>query len=444
MPNLFLAAMVRELSSSTGTGAFVLDGAAPGHRAFASVVPPAATFPYAICGVSDESQWETGEGTLSPTGALLRTPKASSAGGALVNFGAGLKTVALTLTANWAGAVAAEAAAPVALAAVTGLTQALAGKQNQLSASPSTSVIAAQDGIAITRNGQSLNATGGAVLARRTADGPYVAEGDLMVTGKITGGFGAQGGAGAADWNDVSNATSGTGPRLMKSTDANCPPRGTNFHPFTFEYSTKNGTGTMTQFAVPYYDGSNFYGMRFRASGVWTGWRAILYENNSGNFLPGADNANALGAASVRFSTIYAASGSINTSDERQKTDIGAIPDEWLDAWGDVAWSRYRFKDGRRWHVGLVAQRVHAAFAARGLDAFTIGLCCYDQWDAERAPVLDDQGNVTGEGDVMTEAGDLWGLRYDECFAMEAAWVRRELSRLQAGKSDKRSHRRVA
>ena len=79
MPNLFLADMVREVSSSTGTGAFTLDGPAPGHRAFASAVPNGATFPYAICGVSDESQWETGEGQLSPTGQLIRTPKASSA-----------------------------------------------------------------------------------------------------------------------------------------------------------------------------------------------------------------------------------------------------------------------------------------------------------------------------------------------------------------------------
>lgn len=30
---------------------------------------------------------------------------------------------------------------------------------------------------------------------------------------------------------------------------------------------------------------------------------------------------------------------------------------------------------------------------------------------------------------VVREAGDLWGLRYDECQALEAAWVRRELAR---------------
>jgi hypothetical protein len=128
MPNLFLADMVRELSSSTGTGALALDGPAPGHRAFSIAVPANATFPYAICGVSDESQWETGEGSISPTGQLNRNPKASSAGGGLVNFGMGLKTVALTLTADWAGTVASDAAAPVTLGAIAGLSAALDGK----------------------------------------------------------------------------------------------------------------------------------------------------------------------------------------------------------------------------------------------------------------------------------------------------------------------------
>ena len=436
MPNLFLADMVRELSSSTGTGAFVLDGAAPGHRAFASVVPPAATFPYAICGVSDESQWETGEGALSPTGALLRTPKASSAGGALVDFGAGLKTVALTLTADWAGAVAAEAAGPVALAAVTGLTQALAGKQNQLSASPSTSVIAAQDGIAITRNGQSLNATGGAVLARRTADGPYVAEGTIQIAGNH----------------------SSTALKLESSVPA-YPHLGTTMRVIASIPGITYGGGAVTfnlttglsGIAQPlmgssclHFAENGTFSVRTGVAGAGDPVARLVIAAGGAYMSPGTDNLTALGGASFRWTALYSSSGSINTSDERQKTDIGAIPDEWLDAWGDVAWSRYRFKDGRRWHVGLVAQRVYAAFEARGLDAFTIGLCCYDQWHEVRAPILDEAGQVTGEGDIMTEAGDLWGLRYDECFAMEAAWVRRELSRLQAGKSDKRSHRRVA
>lgn len=154
--------------------------------------------------------------------------------------------------------------------------------------------------------------------------------------------------------------------------------------------------------------------------------------NNSGVFHPWADNSYSLGAASFRCSVLYAGTGSINTSDQRAKADIGAIPDDWLDAWADVQWRRYKFDDGVRWHIGLVAQEVHAAFAAHNIDAFEIGLCCFDEWEEQREPILDDNGIETGETRVALEAGDRWGLRYDECQAMEAAYQRRENVRMAA------------
>jgi hypothetical protein len=149
---------------------------------------------------------------------------------------------------------------------------------------------------------------------------------------------------------------------------------------------------------------------------------------------PDNDGAMALGDASYRFSTVYAASGTINTSDKRDKRDIGEIPDAWLDAWAGVEWSRYKFKDGERWHVGLVAQQVRDAFAAHGLDAREIGLLCYDEWPAVRAVRAkhDRNGNLVREAQPGRKAGNRWGLRYDECQALEAAYVRRELKRLAA------------
>lgn len=187
--------------------------------------------------------------------------------------------------------------------------------------------------------------------------------------------------------------------------------------------------------------------------------------DSSGNVRPGYDNSQPIGTAAFRWSVVYAGTGSINTSDEREKSDIGGIPDEWLDAWGTVGWSRFKFKEGKRWHIGLIAQRVHAAFAEAGLDAFEIGLCCYDEWEEQREPIfetvkktrqieqivdagLDEAGNPikrteivneeyeetvdTGETRVTLEAGNRWGLRYDECFALEAAWQRREIRRMSA------------
>ena len=98
---LFFADLVREFSHATGAGDFALEGALPGHRRFADVVPAAARFHYAIAGVTNPGEWETGEGELGSGGTLVRAPLASSAGDGLVAFSAGLKAVALTVGAAW-------------------------------------------------------------------------------------------------------------------------------------------------------------------------------------------------------------------------------------------------------------------------------------------------------------------------------------------------------
>lgn len=150
---------------------------------------------------------------------------------------------------------------------------------------------------------------------------------------------------------------------------------------------------------------------------------------------PYTDNVFPCGGAGFRWSVVYAATGVINTSDEDQKEQIEAIPDAWLDAWADVDYFAFKFKDATaekgadnaRWHVGFVAQRVRDAFAKHGIDAAKIGLLCWDSWPAQSA-VLDDEGNVIKPA---IDAGKAWGIRYEEALAMEAALMRRELKKLR-------------
>jgi hypothetical protein len=137
---------------------------------------------------------------------------------------------------------------------------------------------------------------------------------------------------------------------------------------------------------------------------------------------PGTDNATSLGTAGRRWSEVYAATGTINTSDEREKQDIAAL---------DAAEKRvaialkglvkkFRFKDavaakgdGARIHVGVIAQEVMAAFQAEGLDPMRYGIVCYDEWDAE-AEELGVDGNVMKPA---REAGTRYGIRYEELLA---------------------------
>src|SRR3546814_4226470 len=61
----------------------------------------------------------------------------------------------------------------------------------------------------------------------------------------------------------------------------------------------------------------------------------------------------------------------------------------WLDAIAHKS-------DDARLHAGVLAQEVHDAFIAEGLDGFRYGLLCYDTWDEKTDP---NSGEVTPAGD---------------------------------------------
>ncbi len=162
---------------------------------------------------------------------------------------------------------------------------------------------------------------------------------------------------------------------------------------------------------------------------------------SAGNIHPAVDNTDDFGASSNRWKTIYAGTGTISTSDEREKQAIAPIDAKVLEAWAEVEYCQFHFvdsvekkgADGARVHVGLIAQRVKDAFEAKGLDAAKYGLLCYDEWEAEPEE-RDAEGNVLTPG---RPAGNRYGLRYDECLALECALLRSRLAALEKGAASK-------
>lgn len=156
---------------------------------------------------------------------------------------------------------------------------------------------------------------------------------------------------------------------------------------------------------------------------------------STGAVRPSTDGTIPTGTASNRWSVVYASTGTINTSDARCKPVQQKIPDAVLDAWSDVDWgTRFKFddaisikgEDGARWHFGLIAQHVEKVFAEHGIDGFSLGLLCYDEWDSEEE-IFDESGKVLTPA---IEAGSRYGIRYEEALALEAALQRRNHSRL--------------
>lgn len=143
---------------------------------------------------------------------------------------------------------------------------------------------------------------------------------------------------------------------------------------------------------------------------------------SGGHVAPGSDNTQTLGTSSKRWSVVYAGTGTINTSDGREKQDISDL----TEAEKRVALAlkgmikKFRFKDAvqqkgedARIHVGVIAQEVIAAFEVEGLDPMRYAIVCYDEWEEQRE-VIDDEGNVTVE---YRPAGNRYGIRYEELLA---------------------------
>lgn len=152
----------------------------------------------------------------------------------------------------------------------------------------------------------------------------------------------------------------------------------------------------------------------------------VLSPHQSDGLYPVYSQTN-LGNGTQKWNALYAVSGTIETSDERYKTDIRDFTDEELDAWGDVSFKIFRMRDAveakgesARLHGGMIAQTLRDAFAAHGLDASKYGFFCHDSWEES----TDEDGNVV-------PAGDCYSLRYEECLCWEAAYQRRRMSRIE-------------
>lgn len=115
-----------------------------------------------------------------------------------------------------------------------------------------------------------------------------------------------------------------------------------------------------------------------------------VFVNGSSAFAPNSDGAMTCGSSGFRWSTVYATTGTINTSDANQKEQIANLTEAELAVAKRIKglFKTFKFKDAvaakgiaARKHVGVLAQDVQAAFAAEGLDAEGYGIFCSDEVD---------------------------------------------------------------
>jgi hypothetical protein len=172
-----------------------------------------------------------------------------------------------------------------------------------------------------------------------------------------------------------------------------------------------------------------------------TGVTTRLSIESGGNTRPGADNVSSIGTASFRWTQVFAATGTINTSDERDKVWRGSINEAERDAaraiiaelgfyqWADAV--AEKGAEHARMHFGVRAQRVWAIMAEHSLidpigsdgrpGDTPYAFLCYDEWDDyfENVPLKpNEDGEVDPEAIperlLVRAAGSRYGLRLDQ------------------------------
>lgn len=94
-----------------------------------------------------------------------------------------------------------------------------------------------------------------------------------------------------------------------------------------------------------------------------------LQLDNSKRFMPVTDNSYTLGYSGYRWKQVYAAAGSISTSDRNAKKDITELDNQSYDFVMGLKPSKYRFieNESNRIHYGLIAQDVEILLGKLGI-----------------------------------------------------------------------------
>lgn len=185
----------------------------------------------------------------------------------------------------------------------------------------------------------------------------------------------------------------------------------------------------------------------------------VIYSSSfkfgGGPFLPVSDNALNIGSASKRPAQYYGASGTINTSDAREKTPVSAFGDAEMRASialskeiGTYQWLAAVQEKGSaaRMHIGLTVQRAIEIMTEHGLNPMRYAFICYDAWPAETVPARTAQrptGQLDATGKPIAEtvviepekqipAGDRYSFRHEELLLFLARGLEARLTALEA------------
>lgn len=148
---------------------------------------------------------------------------------------------------------------------------------------------------------------------------------------------------------------------------------------------------------------------------------------------PTVDGKIALGGSSSRWSTIYASSATIETSDWNLKKHIEPLNDKYMEFFERLLPVSFQFKNGtsKRTHIGFISQDVEKAMQETGLTDLDFAGFCRDQkciisYDTDgkevEIPQYDENGNPIY----------IYSLRYTEFIALNTAIIQKQQAEIKS------------
>jgi hypothetical protein len=184
--------------------------------------------------------------------------------------------------------------------------------------------------------------------------------------------------------------------------------------------------------------GSNGVGSRF-AYNVPSGGEHDFTVNgstvvaiNASLLAPVPDNTLTLGAASLRWTTVYATTALINTSDANTKQQIAPLSEAEITVAKSIKnlFKTFKFNESvikkganARIHVGVIAQDIQSAFSNAGLNADNYGLFCSDTWYEVDESQFDSKGEAYTSSSPNAVPVTQLGIRYEELLAFVIAAI---------------------
>ena len=145
-----------------------------------------------------------------------------------------------------------------------------------------------------------------------------------------------------------------------------------------------------------------------------------VYRFRTWDFYAQQDNTKHLGLSNARWKSVYATTGTVNTSDRNQKKNIADIEQRYIDLFEKLQPVTFEFNYDRsdRVHVGYISQDVKEAMDEVGLTDIEFAGYCRDK---------KQETNEAGEWfDVLDENGEpiyLYSLRYQEFIALNTKMI---------------------